>query len=326
MHLEFVSIRRQRFLAIILILSLLLISGFRASPDYYHDLDVLHASANSFDTDLTSPMSESTPESAFISTTSTAAAPPFLPNATLRLTPSCGAYPKNSDIVIIVKTGASEAFQKLPTQLLTFLQCAKDDLLIFSDMDQTIGEYQIHDSLAEVTGLLQSQDPIFNLYKTQKEYRQMGAQLSGNSLAGDYGGPWDLDKYKFIHETQLTYKMRPNRSWYFFIEADTYVVWSNLFAWLKRLDPAEKLYMGSKVNDGLPPFAHGGSGYLLSRPALLELVGEDAGGLASSSDLRTKGTCCGDQTMSLILVSIASCFLYIYSSHYSSHCLSFLYW
>ncbi|KAG9854445.1 hypothetical protein KCU98_g1409, partial [Aureobasidium melanogenum] len=52
-----------------------------------------------------------------------------------------------SNIVLSIKTGATEAFEKLPTQLLTILQCA-DTLLLFSDLEQDIHSLHIHDVLS----------------------------------------------------------------------------------------------------------------------------------------------------------------------------------
>jgi hypothetical protein len=45
----------------------------------------------------------------------------------------CHDFPNMDDITLIMKTGATEAYDKLPTQLLTNLQCVPD-FLLFSDM------------------------------------------------------------------------------------------------------------------------------------------------------------------------------------------------
>jgi hypothetical protein len=45
----------------------------------------------------------------------------------------CRNFPNMDKIMLVMKTGATEAFDKLPTQLLTGLQCI-DDFLIFSDL------------------------------------------------------------------------------------------------------------------------------------------------------------------------------------------------
>ncbi|KAH8817410.1 hypothetical protein F5884DRAFT_874438 [Xylogone sp. PMI_703] len=212
------------------------------------------------------------------------------------IAPACKGYPENSDIVIILKTGATEAVQRLPIQLITFLQCAQEDLVFFSDMEADIGSIHLHDALDSVvhSGFIPNSD--FRLYHKQKEWKAAGGDIM--SIPDTAEKAWDLDKYKFIHTLQKAYRMRPNKSWYFFIEADTYVVWANLFLWLQQLDPSEKLYMGSKVGVGEPPFAHGGSGYLLSRPSVEAIASSD---VARDFDYLTRDACCGDQELAKVL-------------------------
>lgn len=48
-------------------------------------------------------------------------------------TGSCTNFPNTDNILLVMKTGATEAFDKVPTQLLTAMQCLPD-FLIFSDM------------------------------------------------------------------------------------------------------------------------------------------------------------------------------------------------
>lgn len=45
----------------------------------------------------------------------------------------CRGFPDLDDITLVMKTGATEAFDRMPTQLLTSLQCVPD-LLLFSDL------------------------------------------------------------------------------------------------------------------------------------------------------------------------------------------------
>lgn len=48
----------------------------------------------------------------------------------------CAGFPNMDGIQLVMKTGATEAFDKVPTHLLTTLQCMSD-FLIFSDMVRT---------------------------------------------------------------------------------------------------------------------------------------------------------------------------------------------
>jgi hypothetical protein len=203
----------------------------------------------------------------------------------------CLGYPsEDSDVVIAVKTGATEAMARIPMLLATFLSCAKNDVLFFSDMEQDIGEVHVHDALVDVVDRAKKVNDDFELYELQKKFKDYGDDVSSLSKAKE---AWALDKYKNIHIAQKAWELRPNRTWYFFIDADTYVLWPSFFAWLKRLDPTKDLYLGRMVHtENL--FAHGGSGYLISQEALRRLVGEDAGKIASDFDISASTTCCGD--------------------------------
>lgn len=53
----------------------------------------------------------------------------------------CVNYPQDASLVIVVKTGATEAFSKLPTLLLAYLSCVPpENLLFFSGVVGTIGK------------------------------------------------------------------------------------------------------------------------------------------------------------------------------------------
>lgn len=45
----------------------------------------------------------------------------------------CDGFPSTKDVMVVMKTGATESFEKMPTQLLTGLQCVPD-FLLFSDL------------------------------------------------------------------------------------------------------------------------------------------------------------------------------------------------
>ena len=45
----------------------------------------------------------------------------------------CANFPDSDGVLLVMKTGATEAYERLPTQLLTTMQCLPD-FLLFSDM------------------------------------------------------------------------------------------------------------------------------------------------------------------------------------------------
>ncbi|KAK4149948.1 glycoprotein-N-acetylgalactosamine 3-beta-galactosyltransferase 1 [Chaetomidium leptoderma] len=211
--------------------------------------------------------------------------------------PACEAFPDTSKVLLVMKTGASEAFARLPTQLMTMLKCLPD-FLVFSDMDQNIGGQQIHDSLSTVLPEAQEGNSDFDLYRRQKWCRV--DQENCNKLGNPATEGWKLDKYKNIHMAEKSYAMRPGYDWYLFVDADTYVLWPNLMRWLKKLDPTKSLYLGSVTLINKFRFGHGGSGYLISKAAMESLAGKHRG-VANEFDVRAKSECCGDYVFGLAL-------------------------
>ncbi|KAK0705822.1 hypothetical protein B0T21DRAFT_299118 [Apiosordaria backusii] len=211
--------------------------------------------------------------------------------------PLCEGFPDTSNILLVMKTGASESFARVPTQMMTMLKCLPD-YLIFSDMDQNIGGQEIHDSLATVQEAAQEDNSDFDLYRRQKwcEVDQENCNKLGNPAREG----WNLDKYKNVHIAEKTYNMRPNYDWYLFVDADTYVLWPNLVEWLKQLKPTKKVYLGSVTLINNFSFGHGGSGYIVSKATMEDFIGNNPG-VGNQYDMRAKRECCGDYIFALAL-------------------------
>ncbi|KAL2866467.1 glycosyltransferase family 31 protein [Aspergillus lucknowensis] len=204
----------------------------------------------------------------------------------------CQAFSDPGNVVFVIKTGATEVYEKLPTQLLTTLGCVQD-FLLFSDLDERIGPYRLRDTLAGFNETLKETLPDFELYRMQHEFRRTGQDMA--SLKGEKA--WKLDKYKFLHLVEQAWLERPGRDWYFFIETDTYVVWTNLILWLQRVSPpTNPLYLGSVAYFMNDPFAHGGSGIVISGKLLEQFIGSEPG-LAGRYDDAFEQNCCGDSVL-----------------------------
>ncbi|KAI9050643.1 hypothetical protein LZ554_005800 [Drepanopeziza brunnea f. sp. 'monogermtubi'] len=207
-------------------------------------------------------------------------------------------------VVVTIKTGATEAEKKIPTQLKTSLRCAPH-VYIFSDMAQTIGESPVYDALDTISPLFTQENPDFDLYRKQYEIGDPGrimAELSGMKdarITSDLAA-WTLDKYKNMHIIEKIWAMKPEMDFYLHIDADTYVVWSSLITWIQRLDPSKKSYMGSLALINGMPFGHGGSGYLMSREAMRAFA-VTHNGTAAKWDSRMHDECCGDWTLAQAL-------------------------
>ncbi|TEA22600.1 hypothetical protein C8034_v002939 [Colletotrichum sidae] len=211
--------------------------------------------------------------------------------------PVCDTFPDTSNILVIMKTGATESFDKVPTQLMTMLKCLPE-FFIFSDLDQTIANYHVRDSLDSVLPEAMDGNKDFDLYRRQKACQ--ADQQSCNKLAVSKDEGWNLDKYKNVHIAEKTYHMRPNYDWYVYIDADTYVLWPTLVQWLKKLNPKNKHYLGSVTMVRNFIFGHGGSGYIVSQAAMHDMIaGKEKVG--NQWDVRASKECCGDYIFALAM-------------------------
>lgn len=188
----------------------------------------------------------------------------------------CQHLEGGEDVVVVMRTGATEIKDKLPAHLNTTFKCY-NDYIILSDYEEEFAGHQVHDLLSSVDDSVKSSHPDFELYRRLQAHGR--AALDDSELSGAVSaesGPigkldnegWRLDKWKFLPMAVRTLELRPDAKWYVFVEPDTYLMWSNLLDWLRTLDPSEPLYYGSEVQIESDVFAHGGSAFLLSRPAL----------------------------------------------------------
>ncbi|KAF2420987.1 hypothetical protein EJ08DRAFT_653699 [Tothia fuscella] len=269
-----------------------------------------------------STLSPHSTSSAILSYTTLLSTLPHLPNPIsnnpkTRASPSqrsdCAPFlPDLNNVVITVKTGASEASALIPTLLQTSLKCFPH-VLLFSDMPQIIQglggpegraegeEYKFHDSLSTVSHRVKEKNPTFDIYRHQLHLLETGFQnwtLTGLAEAMNVtldkarDMAWSLDKYKFTHVLEMTWDLLPSKQWYFHIDGDTYIFASTLSAWLKTLDAREMIYGGALVCSGIA-FAHGGSGYITSGVAMHHLAVTHKG-MAAKMDSRAVDMPFGD--------------------------------
>ncbi|KAG6005038.1 hypothetical protein E4U21_000553 [Claviceps maximensis] len=209
----------------------------------------------------------------------------------------CAHFPNTSSVLTIMKTGASEAYSRVPTQLMTMLKCIPD-FFLFSDMKQTVAGHTIHDSLDTVLDSVKLTNGDFELYLRQKKCPVDQGECNKHFDTAKQG--WNLDKYKNIHMAEKAYRMRPDYDWYLFVDADTYVAYPTLMELLKHLNPAKPHYIGSVAYLGQLPFAHGGSGYLVSQ-ATMHSMFHGKENVANKWDETVQHYCCGDAMFSQAL-------------------------
>lgn len=206
-----------------------------------------------------------------------------------------GSLTTAEDVVIIIKTGATEIYRALPIQLITTLTHFPNHLL-FSDHEQQIAQYRVQDALDEVSEAIMSANEDFELYLNQKKFIALGQSPEKLELKGG----WALDRYKNIHMMKKTWQQMPNAKWYLFIDADTYVMPSNLLPYLGRLDHSKKLYMGDLyvIND--MRFAQGGTGYVISHSAMQYVMRQDPD-MPQKFEQMAKENCCGDLVIGAVM-------------------------
>ncbi|KAK5116367.1 hypothetical protein LTR62_007914 [Meristemomyces frigidus] len=189
--------------------------------------------------------------------------------------PPCQWLAGAENVVVVMRTGATEIKAKLPVHLNTTFQCYPDTL-IFSDYAEVFEGHQVHDVLAKVSNEVVETQGDFKHYRRLQKLGRVGLaqdELHAESLesgpVGKNDNPgWRLDKWKFLPMMTRTLELRPDKEWFIFIEPDTYVVWSNMVQWLQTLDPQKDSYYGSEVQIGTDVFAHGGSAFVMSNSAI----------------------------------------------------------
>ncbi|KAI5253748.1 hypothetical protein E4T42_02826 [Aureobasidium subglaciale] len=217
---------------------------------------------------------------------------------------NCLNAPGADRVMIVLKTGASEIYEKLPTHLITLFRCTQH-YLIFSDLPQTYSDYQIHDALETVSDKYKNDHEDFEQYRKLQKYHREGQNVA--KLKGSKG--WSLDKWKFLPMIHESYRLAsPDVDWFVYIEADTSMSWVNLLQFLGRLDSKKPLYLGAQNVVGGTTFAHGGSGFIISRGAAKKIEARRKKmGVKAYDDrweLSTSLSCCGDEVVARALAEV----------------------
>lgn len=210
--------------------------------------------------------------------TSPSSAPPTTPPTVGNL--KCRELPGAEDVLVILKTGSTELQDKLPVHISTTLRCYPH-YVIFSDYQETYLGETILDALESVDPNVKATHPDFELYRRLQEGGRAALKPSERSgpVSRDQGASgkpsnpgWKLDKWKFMPMVNRTFHDYPDKKWYLFAETDTYILWQTLLNYLAVLDYTRPYYIGAQTWIGDIVFAHGGTGYLVSRPALENVV------------------------------------------------------
>ncbi|KAJ8110740.1 hypothetical protein OPT61_g6493 [Boeremia exigua] len=131
-----------------------------------------------------------------------------------QLIPYCSHNPLAEDVLVVLKTGATEVLEKLPAHLDTTLRCIPN-YVIYSDYEEDIEGQHIFDVFDDISPELKDRDPDFEVYRQLKARGREG--LSMNGIDHDGSGPigmlsnpaWKLDKFKFLPMIDRALHHRP---------------------------------------------------------------------------------------------------------------------
>ncbi|EAW09313.1 glycosyltransferase family 31 protein [Aspergillus clavatus NRRL 1] len=220
--------------------------------------------------------------------------------------PECPSLPGIEDVLVVMKTGVTEALDKVPVHFETTLRCVPN-YVIFSDFEEDIAGVRVHDALRNMDSEVKRTVPDFDLYNRLQKLGRPGLETQdfadeANSAIGKPNNRgWKLDKWKFLPMIQETLRYKPDAKWYVFMEADTYYSWPTLLEWLAHYDPSKALYIGTETQIADVIFAHGGSGFVLSQPAL-QLAADEYAGRTVELDMFTDGHWAGDCVLGKVLL------------------------
>ncbi|CAI7666273.1 unnamed protein product [Penicillium palitans] len=186
---------------------------------------------------------------------------------------SCPTDTGMDSVLVVVKTGITEAQDKVPVHLRTTLRCVPHKIIV-SDFEEDIAGIRTQDVFLNVSDTLKQNNEDFSLYNRARSggHTALTSQdhmkvANGPSGMTDNPG-WKLDKWKFLPMIHSARRAKPDAKWFVFLEADTYPIWPNLLSWLAHFNHEERLYLGNQMQIGPTLFAHGGSGFVLSHAAI----------------------------------------------------------
>jgi Fringe-like len=245
--------------------------------------------------------------------------------------PNCADFPHDrlADVQVVLRIGSTQPFDQISSHITNITNCISN-LVIISDKKEKIGEdfwsYDIIADLPKVywegidnnhadeTSGLRAYTSIHGAESSWEMGKHVGDQLTHRE-------GWLLDRFKFLPMVEYAYDINPQAKWFFFVEADTYIVWDTFFRLIDRYDSEQPWYMGSPApgrdleNGERTYFAYGGNGFILSRPAIKKLLHRDIivdepGNMNRTEPPLTekwadlvKSDCCGDSVLGFALAN-----------------------
>ena len=177
---------------------------------------------------------------------------------------------RDDRVMVAMKTGYSVLYKRLPVHLATTLSTwPPEKLAIYSDLPGKIGQYSVIDVFENIT----KPPALFSKYNALREiqinhdYLQSRVYGFMDESDGSKDG-WALDRFKFLPMIDHTQRNWPDMDWYVFMEEDGFLFIDNVAKYLHTLNADDAHYLGRVGQMHGGTFAHGGSGYVLSRGAM----------------------------------------------------------
>lgn len=137
----------------------------------------------------------------------------------------CATFPKHLLRLIqpVLKMGHADSRERTDAQFDSVSACfGKDDLLVYSDLDETIRDHEVIDVIKDVPAVYYNDNPDFINYLWQKEMKANGTLDQDKEATARING-WRIDKFKFLPMIERAWRTRPDKDFYFFFETDTSV-------------------------------------------------------------------------------------------------------
>jgi hypothetical protein len=199
------------------------------------------------------------------------------------------AFPVQSplaDVLVILKSGYGNR-HRLPTSIsvLSDNLDRQDDLLIVADYEGTVQDdrgaiYPVHDVIAGMESQIRLRSG--SRMDTYRALQIAIMDAHGDEVPDEITllDGWAVDQLKNLPGFELALRQYGRKEWFLMVDDDTYVHFPSLLALTHRteheLPRNATLYLG-KFLDSEPPWAHGGSGILVNRNALVQLFDNHPG-------------------------------------------------
>lgn len=235
-------------------------------------------------------------------------------------------YPseKIEDIFLMLKTGGTVMWERLPIHLFTTFTRVKN-FAIYSDMAGSIGGYEVIDILKDLPDDVIRDDQLTSYRLLNKVHKGRYGWSPQDIDFHDRSDGWNNDKFKNLPMLYDAYQKSPESKWFVFMDDDTYLLWDNLVEYLSSMNHTERIYLGSRAwmpmkehhGESTGVFAHGGSGVVISKAAMDAVFGpeaaEDPKEMLDHWAHTALYQCCGDIITGWVLFELANCTLDEYS-------------